>query len=160
MLLTPALRRALLASMIVALSPVPTSAKAQAARGSAWTTGAAPIGTDSVVMHGPRVLRPLLRIDVAGNPWHEHACDVVLSCREPTRSSTDEQERATTNDQRGSFALVGLVVGAAAGWGFYAYQCTHGSDCYSPVGGILLATAGGIVGLLVGVLIAPGPGTP
>lgn len=72
----------------------------------------------------------------------------------------DHPEPPLSVDKRGKFALVGLVVGAAAGWGVYAYQCTHGSDCYSPVGGVLLAVAGGVVGLLVGVLIAPGPGSP
>jgi hypothetical protein len=56
--------------------------------------------------------------------------------------------------------MIGLVAGAAAGWGWYAYQCSHHDDCYSPMGGVLLAVAGGVLGMLVGLLVAPAPGAP
>ena len=98
----------------------------------------------------------------AFSSWPVIACSSGASCPVfPVTAllASPHQVPPATADQRGKFALIGLVVGAAAGWGVYAYQCTHGADCYSPVGGVLLAAAGGVLGLLVGILIAPGPGS-
>jgi hypothetical protein len=58
--------------------------------------------------------------------------------------------------QRSRYALWGFVAGAAVGWMVFAQAC-ESSDCYGPSGGILLASAGGLLGMVVGLLLAPAP---
>lgn len=152
MFLTAALRGAIVAVAVAATTPVAASLAAQETRG-----GESRARVDSLRPPGPSRLQPEWRaVPRAFSSSRLLACDSLATCSMTIPRAVDD----VSADQRGKFALIGLVVGAAAGWGAYAYQCTHGSDCYSPVGGLLLAAAGGVVGLLVGILVAPGPGPP
>lgn len=60
-------------------------------------------------------------------------------------------------DRRRAYAITGLVVGAAVGWGWFRHRCNTGNECFSPLEGVLLAGAGGAVGMVVGLLMAPTP---
>lgn len=58
--------------------------------------------------------------------------------------------------QRSRYAFWGFVIGAGVGWMVYAQACEN-ADCYGFSGGILLAAAGGLLGMVVGLLIGPAP---
>lgn len=157
MLLTLSLRRPL---VIAGIAIGASTMSAGCTQLRAQSTGSAPSErSDSLRRVGPRQLEPTVTATAhAPGAWSGIGCSLP-ACADVARHATGHQDQPARVDQRGRFALIGLLVGAAAGWGVYAYQCSHDSDCYSPVGGILLAAAGGTVGLLIGVLIAPGPGS-
>jgi hypothetical protein len=149
MLLSTLLRPAPVVLMFAMLSANGDPARAQSG----------PPRPDSSRAAGPLVVPPRLQRATAGR---DHAAlATVRDCHLTAACFTLERAHAPApvakESRRGTFALVGLVAGAAAGWGWYAYRCGHGDDCYSPVGGVLLAAAGGVIGLLVGLLIAPTP---
>lgn len=143
------LTRALLLLALVAERPAGAQAPlaterapAAVADGSAWTARGAP------VLSRPDAVLPTL----AGR------CAPMARCLAEMPNVVPPQEPASgASGRRRTYALVGLVVGAAVGWGWFRHRCNTGSECFSPFEGVLLAGAGGAVGLVVGLLIAPSP---
>ena len=58
--------------------------------------------------------------------------------------------------RRARYALVGFLVGAGAGWAFFLRACSS-EDCYSLLPGLFLGAAGGLLGMVVGLLVGPTP---
>lgn len=86
--------------------------------------------------------------------WRLTSCETLRCVFDDDRAT--QGDAAARRDRRGLYALTGALVGGGAAWGWFAYHCRRG-DCYSPVGGLLLAAGGGALGALVGILIAPTP---
>lgn len=61
-----------------------------------------------------------------------------------------EQNRS----QRGLYAAVGFFTGAVAGWVYGDHICRR-DNCMIPVSNVMMAAAGGALGALAGLLIAP-----
>lgn len=91
-------------------------------------------------------------------PLIQRPCETVARCTAERSDADWLQHHARRGlGRRRAYALAGLVAGAATGWGWFWYRCTTGEECYSPLGGIMLAGAGGAVGMVIGLLLAPTP---
>lgn len=81
-------------------------------------------------------------------------------CAAPMTCAMADQPEPYQDDverRRARFALVGFLVGAGVGGVVYLQACAN-EDCMNPFGGILLSAAGGLLGMVVGLLLGPSPG--
>lgn len=133
------LQLAVIAQLLLVASAAPLSAQRETlATDSTRATPAVEWATSPLVMPN--------RSGVAPRP----ACADPFTCAVPVPA----QDHTV---QRSRYAFWGFVAGAAVGWMVFAQAC-ESSDCYGPSGGILLAAAGGLLGMVVGLLLAPAPG--